>query len=293
MAAQKRRLGRGLATLINESADVAAATGLEGMRTVAIEALKPSALNPRTSFDPRELKELAESIKARGLVQPIVVRPASGPGASYEIIAGERRWRAAQEAALHDVPVIVRDLNDQQALEIAIIENVQRTDLNAVEEAAGYRQLIDAYKYTQEDLAGIVGKSRSHLTNTLRLLKLPASVQDLIREGALSAGHARALIGLEDAERLARDIVKRAMSVREVEALIQRRNKPKSGRAARKSSDDADVRAAERELSDALGLKVNIMTGTGEKGELRIAYSTLEQLDDVRRRLLKTPVKHK
>jgi len=293
MAAQKRRLGRGLATLINESADVAAATGLEGMRTVAIEALKPSVLNPRASFEPRELKELAESIRARGLVQPIVVRPASGPGASYEIIAGERRWRAAQAAALHDVPVIVRDLDDQQALEIAIIENVQRTDLNAVEEAAGYRQLIHAYKYTQEDLAGIVGKSRSHLTNTLRLLKLPESVQDLIREGALSAGHARALIGLEDAERLARDIVKRAMSVRDVEALIQRRGKPKSGGTAQKKSGDADTRAAERQLSDALGLKVSIQTGKGEKGELRIAYSTLEQLDDVRRRLLKTPLKRK
>ncbi|GBE43294.1 chromosome-partitioning protein ParB [bacterium BMS3Bbin10] len=291
MAAQKRRLGRGLATLINESADVAAATGLEGMRTVAIEALKPSPLNPRASFEPRELKELAESIKARGLVQPIVVRPADGSGGGYEIVAGERRWRAAQAAALHDVPVIVRDLTDQQALEIAIIENVQRTDLNAVEEAAGYRQLIDAYKYTQEDLAGIVGKSRSHLTNTLRLLKLPESVQDLIREGALSAGHARALIGHEDAERLARDIVRRAMSVRDVEALIQRRGAPRSGGAARKSSGDADVRAAERQLSDALGLKVSIITGKGEKGELRIAYSTLEQLDDVRRRLLKPPVK--
>ena len=291
MAAQKRRLGRGLASLINESADVAAATGLEGMRTVAIEALKASALNPRASFEPRELNELAESIRARGLVQPIVVRPAKGPGGGYEIVAGERRWRAAQAAALHDVPVIVRDLSDQQALEIAIIENVQRTDLNAVEEAAGYRQLIDAYKYTQEDLAGIVGKSRSHLTNTLRLLKLPESVQDLIREGALSAGHARALIGHEDAEHLARDIVRRAMSVRDVEALIQRRGKPRGSGGARKSSGDADVRAAERQLSDTLGLKVSIVTGRGEKGELRIAYSTLEQLDDVRRRLLKSPVK--
>ncbi len=289
MAAQKRRLGRGLASLINESADVAAATGVEGLRNVAIEALKPGAHNPRDSFEPRELEELAESIKARGVVQPIIVRPANEPGGGYEIIAGERRWRAAQQAALHDVPVIVRDLSDQQALEIAIIENVQRADLNAVEEAAGYRQLIEAYQYTQEDLAGIVGKSRSHLTNTLRLLKLPESVQDLIRQGALSAGHARALVGLDDAERLARDIVRRAMSVRDVEALIQRRGKPKGDGAGQKNTGDANVRAAERQLSDALGLKVSIVTRKGEKGELRIAYSTLEQLDDVRRRLLKAP----
>jgi len=287
MAAQKRRLGRGLASLINEAADVAAATGLEGLRTVTIEALQASPLNPRAGFDPSELKELADSIKARGLVQPIVVRPASGPAGGYEIIAGERRWRAAQQAGLHDVPVLVRELSDQQALELAIIENVQRTDLNAIEEATGYRQLIDAYKHTQENLAGIVGKSRSHLTNTLRLLKLPQSVQELIRGGALSAGHARALVGRDDAEQLARDIVRRAMSVRDVEALIQRRGKTKGESAGQLNSSDADTRAAERQLSDALGLKVRIVSGKGEKGELRIAYSTFEQLDHVRRCLLK------
>ena len=272
MALQKRRLGRGLTSLINEAADVAAATGLEGLRTVAIEAVRPSALNPRTSFAEAELKELAESIKARGVVQPIVVRPVNGP---------------AQTAALHEIPVIVRDMSDQQALEVAIIENVQRSDLNAIEEAAGYRQLIDAYDYKQDELAGIVGKSRSHLTNTLRLLKLPSSVQEFVRQGALSAGHARALIGVDDAEALARDIVKREMSVREVEALIQRRGKAKDPRAKKSAHKDADTRAAERELSDALGLSVSMIAGKGEKGELRIAYSTLEQFEDVRRRLLK------
>jgi ParB family chromosome partitioning protein len=286
-AAPKRRLGRGLESLISEAADVAAVTGLEGLRNVAIEAVRPSSLNPRTSFAESELKELAESIKARGVVQPIIVRPVNGEAGGFEIIAGERRWRAAQAAALHEIPVIVRDMSDQQALEVAIIENVQRSDLNAIEEAAGYRQLIDAYDYKQDELAGIVGKSRSHLTNTLRLLKLPSSVQEFVRQGALSAGHARALIGVEDAEALARDIVKREMSVREVEALIQRRGKAKEPRAKKSAHKDADTRAAERELSDALGLSVSMVAGKGEKGELRIAYSTLEQFEDVRRRLLK------
>jgi len=287
MAATKRRLGRGLTSLINEAADVAAATGLEGLRNVAIEAVRPSALNPRASFSESELKELADSIRARGVVQPIVVRPVNGEAGGFEIIAGERRWRAAQAAALHEIPVIVRDLSDQEALEVAIIENVQRTDLNAIEEAAGYRQLIDAYQYKQDELAGIVGKSRSHLTNTLRLLKLPASVQELVRNGALSAGHARALIGHDDAEKLARDIVRREMSVRDVEALIQRLGNALSARAGKSSHKDADTRAAERELSDALGLSVSLVSGKGEKGEVRIAYSSLEQFEDVRRKLLK------
>ena len=286
-ATQKRRLGRGLSSLINEAADVAAATGLEGLRTVAIEAVRPSAQNPRTNFEADDLKELADSIKARGVVQPIVVRPVNGEGGGFEIIAGERRWRAAQAAALHDIPVIVRDLSDQQALEIAIIENVQREDLNAIEEAAGYRKLIDSYKYTQEDLSGIVGKSRSHLANTLRLLKLPQSVQELVRHGALSAGHARALIGIDDVEALARDAVRRELSVREVEALVQRRANPNKAVPGKKATKDADTRAAERELSDALGLTVNIVAGKGEKGELRVAYSSLEQFEEVRRRLLR------
>ncbi|MHA1164115.1 MAG: ParB/RepB/Spo0J family partition protein [Alphaproteobacteria bacterium] len=286
-AVQKRRLGRGLSSLINEAADVAAATGLEGLRTVAIEAVRASALNPRTTFEPDELKELTDSIRARGVVQPIIVRPVNGEGAGFEIIAGERRWRAAQAAALHEIPVIVRDLTDQQALELAIIENVQRTDLNAIEEAGGYRKLIDTYKYTQEDLAGIVGKSRSHLTNTLRLLKLPESIQELVRNTALSAGHARALIGVEGAEALAREAVRRGLSVRDIEALVQRRSNPNKSVSGKKAVKDANILAVEKELSDVLGLRVSIITGKGEKGELRISYSSMEQFEDVRRRLFK------
>lgn len=287
MAAAKRRLGRGLSSLINEAADVAAATGLEGLRTVAIEAVRPSAQNPRTIFEPDDLKQLADSIRARGVVQPIIVRPVNGEGGGFEIIAGERRWRAAQQAALHDIPVIVRHLSDQQALELAIIENVQRTDLNAIDEASGYRQLIESYHHTQEDLAGIVGKSRSHLANTLRLLKLPLSIQELVRQGALSAGHARALIGVDDAEALARDAVKRQLSVRDVEALVQRRANPNKTASGKRAAKDADTLAAERELSNILGLNVSIVAGKGEKGELRIAYSSLEQFEHVRRRLLR------
>lgn len=284
---QKRRLGRGLSSLINEAADVAAATGLEGLRTVAIEAVRASALNPRTTFEPDELKELTDSIRSRGVVQPIIVRPVNGEGGGFEIIAGERRWRAAQAAALHEIPVIVRDMTDQQALEVAIIENVQRTDLNAIEEAGGYRQLIETYKYTQEDLAGIVGKSRSHLTNTLRLLKLPGSVQELVRNGTLSAGHARALIGVADAEALAREVVRRELSVRDVEALVQRRSNPKKSVSGKMIIKDANILAVEKELSDVLGLRVSIITGKGEKGELRISYSSMEQFEEVRRRLFK------
>ena len=287
--AAKRRLGRGLASLINEEASVAAVTSIEGLRTVAIEAVHPSPLNPRAAFSPEDLQELSDSIRMRGVVQPIIVRPAEeGEGTgSFEIIAGERRWRAAQAAGLHEIPVIVRELTDQQALELAIIENVQRTDLNAIEEAAGYQKLIKTYKYTQEDLAGIVGKSRSHLTNTLRLLRLPEPVQALIRSGELSAGHARALVGLAFAEQVARDIVRRGLSVRAVEAMVQRKSDGAEHGRPKKRVKDANTRAAERELSDALGLAVEIRSGKGEKGELRIAYSSLEQFEELRTRLLK------
>jgi ParB family chromosome partitioning protein len=218
------------------------------------------------------------------LVQPLVVRPSLGD--TYEIVAGERRWRAAQLANLHDVPVVVRTLSDQEAIEIAIIENVQREDLNAIEEGEGYRLLMDGHGYTQEDLAKVIGKSRSHLANTLRLLKLPESVRDLVRSGELSAGHARALIGRPDAEALAARIVKDGLSVREAEALTQEHQPAKS---KHKKSKDADTRAAESELHEALGLEVEIKKGKGEKGELRIRYSSLDQLEDVRHRLLRRP----
>ena len=207
-------------------------------------------------------------------------------GDTYEIVAGERRWRAAQLANLHNVPVVIRALSDQEAIEIAIIENVQREDLNAIEEGEGYRLLMDGHGYTQEDLAKVIGKSRSHLANTLRLLKLPDGVQDLVRSGELSAGHARALIGRADAEALAARIVKEGLSVREVEALTQEHP---SAKPQHKKSKDADTRAAELELHEALGLDVEIKKGKGEKGELRIRYATLEQLEDVRLRLLRRP----
>ena len=280
-SAQKTRLGRGLASLIGDRFDEAALGADEG-RTVALAALKPGRFNPRRSYSEAQLEELAASIRERGLVQPIVVRPSSGE--TYEIVAGERRWRAAQLANLHDVPVIVRTLNDQEAVEIAIIENVQREDLNAIEEGEGYRLLIEGHDYTQEDLARIVGKSRSHLANTLRLLKLPEGLQDLVRSGALSAGHVRPLIGRADAAALAERIVSRGLNVRQVEALTQDRGPAK---AKRQKSKDSDTRAAEAELRETLGLEVEIRKGKGEKGELRIRYATLEQLEEIRHRLLR------
>jgi ParB family chromosome partitioning protein len=281
-SAQKSRLGRGLASLIGDRFDEAALGADEDRRTVPLAALKPGRFNPRRSFSEAQLEELAASIRERGLVQPIVVRPSSGD--AYEIVAGERRWRAAQLANLHDVPVIVRTLNDQEAVEIAIIENVQREDLNAIEEGEGYRLLIEGHDYTQEDLARIVGKSRSHLANTLRLLKLPEGVQDLVRSGALSAGHVRPLIGRADAAALAERIVSRGLNVRQVEALTQDRGPAK---AKRQKSKDSDTRAAEAELRETLGLEVEIRKGKGEKGELRIRYTTLEQLEEIRHRLLR------
>ena len=282
-SAQNKRLGRGLVDLLDDAADIETARGIEGYRMVPLAALKANPNNPRRQFAEDELAELAASIAEKGVVQPLVVRP--GEGGSFEIVAGERRWRAAQRAQLHQVPAVVRRLSDQEALELAIIENVQRSDLNAIEEALGYQQLIEAFGHTQEELAQIIGKSRSHLANMLRLLKLPDGVQELIRNGGLSAGHARALIGRDDALKLAKQIIAKAMSVRAVEALVKKSGQAKSPRKA--AVKDADTRAAEAELSDALGLGVSIQVGRGEAGELRIAYRTLDQLNDVRRRLLR------
>ncbi len=285
VAQQKNRLGRGLASLIGEAAN-GASLPLEGeQRIVAIERIKPSALNPRRSFPEDELEELAASIREKGLVQPLIVRPSTGDPEQYEIVAGERRWRGAQRAGLHTLPVIVRELTDQEVLELAIIENVQRADLNAIDEARGYNELISRFGYTQEDLAQVIGKSRSHLANTLRLLKLPERVQALLEEGTLTAGHARALVGREDAEALAAMIVERGLSVREVEALLQARDKGEVRPRPRREKD-ADTRAVERELADALGLKVEIAPGAGETGILKIKYGNFDQLDYIRQRLL-------
>ena len=282
-SAQKKRLVRGLADIIG-GFEASEGAEVEGQRMVPLAALKASRFNPRRDFSEEQLEELAASIRERGLVQPLVVRPAKGGGETYEIVAGERRWRAAQLAQLHELPVVVRTLSDQESIEIAIIENVQREDLNSIEEAEGYKLLMDGHDYTQEDLARVIGKSRSHLANTLRLLKLPDSVQHLVRSGELSAGHARALIGRADAAVLAARIVKEGLTVRQVEALSQDRAPAK---AKTRKSKDADTRAAEAELADALGLDVEIRAGRGETGELRIRYASLDQLEDVRRRLLR------
>ncbi len=284
-SAHKMRLGRSLASLIGEGEG---ADGAEGQRLLALDALKAGRFNPRRNFSETQIEELAISIRERGVVQPLVVRPIPGQPANYEIVAGERRWRAAQRANLHEVPVIVRALSDQEAVEIAIIENVQREDLNAVEEAEGYRLLMDGHGYTQEDLSKVIGKSRSHLANTLRLLKLPQSVQELLREGQLSAGHARCLIGRADAETLAMRIVNEGLTVREVEALVQDK-KPAADKTRKRKSKSADTRAAEADLKEALGLDVDIRSGRGEKGELRIRYTSLDQLEDLRHRLLRRP----
>ncbi len=223
------------------------------------------------------------SIRTKGLVQPIIARPVAG---GYEIVAGERRWRAAQKAGLHMVPVIARDLSDKEVLELAIIENVQRADLNAIEEATGYRELVERFGYSQEQLSEIIGKSRSHVANTLRLLKLPEGVRVMVQEGQLTAGHARALINRDDAEMLAQHIVEHDLNVREVEALVQDDGSVSSSTSRRPNEKDSDTRAFEKELSDLLGLRVEIKRGSGDSGNLVIKYANYEQLDYIRVRLV-------
>lgn len=288
MAEEARsRLGRGLAALIGDVGDESAALErTRSQRRVPIEFVKPNPRNPRRHFAEAELDELAASIRERGIIQPILVRTARGTVDQYEIVAGERRWRAAQRAGLHDVPVVLLEVSDREALELAIIENVQRADLNALEEANGYQALADEFKYSQDDIAKIVGKSRSHVTNTIRLLKLPDGVQDFIRTGKISAGHARALLGQPDPETLAQAIVAQGLSVRQAEAVVQERavqaGKTPTRRA--RGEKDTDTIALEKRLSDALGLVVTI-AHRGSGGELKIRYKTLEQLDAVIRRI--------
>ncbi|MEX0839987.1 MAG: ParB/RepB/Spo0J family partition protein [Parvibaculum sp.] len=286
------RLGRGLAALIGD--DTAFALGDQdaqapkGIREVPIEFLRANQFQPRHTFRAEELNDLAASIREKGILQPIVVRPVAGDPNSFEIVAGERRWRAAQAAQLHKVPVIVKELSDAESLEIAIIENVQRADLNAVEEAAGYDRLMQQFDYTQEKLSQLIGKSRSHVANTLRLLSLPQPVQALIEEGKLTAGHARSLIGQARAEEMAQQIVARGLSVREAEALTRKsESRPSTTRptALPKAHKDADTLALEKNISDQLGLKVEISFSGDKGGQVTIAYKTLEQLDEICRRL--------
>jgi len=281
----RRRLGRGLAALIGEMdkpVEQVTAPRIGADNKVPIEFVHPNPRNPRRSFAEEELSDLAQSIREHGVVQPVVVRTATG--GRYEIIAGERRWRAAQLAGLAEIPVIIREVDDRVALELAIIENVQRSDLNPVEEALGYQQLIDEHNYTQADLGQVIGKSRSHDANTLRLLKLPNEVRQMLVDGVLSAGHARTLVTAEDPVALAKLIVEEGLSVRQAEALAQmpadQAAKPKAAPAEK----DADTIALEKTLSDIIGLKVAINHGK-RGGELRIAYKTLEQLDQICHRL--------
>jgi len=281
----KDRLGRGLAALLGDDyAEDESVERAKGLRTVPIEFIVPNSLNPRKNFDSEDIEELANSIREKGLLQPIVVRRAPGSDKNFEIIAGERRWRAAQHAQLHEVPVIRRDVSDAEALEIAIIENVQRTDLNAMEEAYGYRRLIDEFGYTQDQLSRAIGKSRPHLTNTLRLLKLPEKIKDFVTDGLLSAGHARALLASPDAETHALQVVQNGLSVRQTESLVKEDHKDKAVKPAKKQKD-TDTLALENDLTTALGLKVDIRHKGAKGGELRISYKTLEQLDEICRRL--------
>jgi ParB family chromosome partitioning protein len=292
MAEERSRLGRGLAALIGDVGDETPAHERgRGQKRVPIELVHANPRNPRRSFSDAELDDLAASIRERGVIQPIVVRAmrrsanAHG-GESYEIIAGERRWRAAQRASLHDVPVVVIEANDAEALELAIVENVQRADLNPIEEAGGYHALVEEFKHSQDDVAKIVGKSRSHVANMLRLLKLPDAVQAHLRAGRLSAGHARALIGHPEAARLAGEIVEQGLNVRQVEAMLREpADQPRAEKPARdKAEKDADTRALEKRLSDRLGLKVTI-DHRGDGGLLSVRYSSLDQLDHVIARL--------
>jgi ParB family chromosome partitioning protein len=284
-------LGRGLNALLGEmaretpvSADGAAQQS-SGVRMLPVSSLSPHPDQPRRHFDEAMLDELAASIASRGLIQPIVVRP---HGHDFQIVAGERRWRAAQRARLHEVPVVVRDFDDAETLEIALIENIQREDLNAIEEAQAYQRLAGEYGHTQEVLAKIVHKSRSHVANLLRLLELPAQVQSQVVDGSLSMGHARALLGSPDVESLADQVVARGLSVRETEKLARDakpgRNRGGGGGSSEPRVPDADIAALERQLADLLGLQVKVAhSETG--GTLTLSYSTLDQLDMVCQRL--------
>jgi ParB family chromosome partitioning protein len=284
----RSRLGRGLAALMGDVGAEATTTPerARAQRRVPIEYLRPNPRNPRRNFSDAELDELAASIKERGIIQPVVVRSVRGAKDAYEIIAGERRWRAAQRAALHEIPIVPFEASDSEALELAIIENVQRTDLNPLEEAGGYQALASEYGHSHEDIAKIVGKSRSHVTNTLRLLKLPEPVKAYIHAGKISAGAARMLIGAADPEEMAREIVDRGLNVRQVEALAKDRAAG-SGKAVKKRVvKNADTIALERRVSNTLGLTVTV-DHRSKGGVLHIHYRSLDQLEEVLRRLEK------
>jgi ParB family chromosome partitioning protein len=294
-------LGRGLSALLGEvesevlaasnngqPTSVPSAATLPGApveqrapRTLPIALLRPNPFQPREHFDPEALEELVASVRDKGVIQPIIVRPVPGQPDEYQIVAGERRWRAAQKARLHEVPVVIKALTDAEALEVALIENIQRADLNPIEEARGYRQLIERFNYTQDALGQVIGRSRSHIANTIRLLQLPQSVQDYIYAGKLSAGHARTLVGQPDPEAMAQELIAGGLNVREAEE----KGRKVKGKKKRSIGKDADTRALEQSLTSQLGLNVSISFKGDKGGELKVSYKTLEQLDEVCRLL--------
>lgn len=283
MQAQKKRLGRGLAALIgDDTTEEAVIQDIRTLRHMPIELMHASPNNPRKHFGESDLEDLAKSIREKGLLQPIVVRPR--PDGEYEIVAGERRWRASQRAGIHEVPVLIRELSDGEALEIALIENIQRSDLNPLEEARAYSLLLEQFNYTQQQLAESVGKSRSHIANTLRLLNLPDSVRTQIETGKLTAGHARTLVATDSPAELADQIIKLGLSVRETESLVRESGNPAQNKRS-KPEKDADTKTLERELTAATGLKVEIAHKGTAGGTVTISYRSLEQLEDICRRL--------
>jgi ParB family chromosome partitioning protein len=299
MAIESRRgLGRGLSALLGEAEPEATAQpgaaaragepGLEGAREIPIELIRANPSQPRQHFAEEEIAELEESIRASGVLQPILVRPSPRREGEFEIVAGERRWRAAQRVGIAAIPALVRQLDDDRAYEIAIVENVQREDLNAMEEARAYETLMSRMGYTQEQAAKAVGKSRSHLANTLRLLQLPHPVQEHVLHGRLSAGHARAILASDDQEAVAEQVVARRLSVRDTEGLVRAKAAgPKKASGPRRAPKDADTAALESDLEDALGMSVDILD-KGGVGELKIRYASLEQLDEICRRLTRS-----
>ena len=294
-----RGLGRGLNALFEDEEGIYPQASEHGQtpgrkrEMIAVELLQPGKYQPRHVFDDEKIAELADSIKQHGVLQPLLVRKSQDSGDSYEIIGGERRWRAAQKAQLHEVPVVVLDLNDSEALEIALIENLQREDLSPIDEALGYQKLMDDFGHTQEKLAKALGKSRSHIANMVRLLKLPAEVQSMVTEGGLSMGHARALITAEDPLAVAQAVVYKGLSVRETEVLANElggsKKQSKGKKSSGKTGKDADTLALESEVSNALGMAVNIDSKNGREGTLSINFKSLDQLDELLHKLSHFP----
>ena len=283
---KRRSLGRGLSALLgDDSEDYASLDRLRHTKEVPIEQLRPNPYQPRRYFDEGKAKEMADSVREKGILEPLLVRRVPDELNVYEIVAGERRWRAAQKAQLHEVPVVIRELNDSETLEISLVENLQREDLTPLDEALAFSHLIEDFSHTQEQIGRIVGKSRSHVANMLRLLSLPDEIRDMLADGRLSAGHARALVNADEPARLAHLIVDNALTVRQAEAMAKRIRTKRKGRT-KKAEQDSDTRALEGDISAALGLKVRIgFKGENKGGDVKISYKTLEQLDEICRRL--------